>query len=184
MIDSEMWKAIPGYEGLYDASTLGRIRSVDGKITHTDRHGDRHWRSRVLSGRGVNLKTGYRVNLWRDGVKKDWLVARLVGMTFLGGPPYADWTINHKDGNRLNNNIENLEWLSLEDNIRHAFQTGLHSCQRLTILEDSEKRLVFRSMSLAGRSLGRNSGYIHNCIKRGRLAKSIAGDAYRIFVVC
>ena len=67
---------------------------------------------------------GYRVDLWKDGKPKTFLVARLVATTFLEDLIDTDMTVNHKDGNRLNNNIENLEWLSRADNIRYGFQNG------------------------------------------------------------
>ena len=100
----EIWKDIPDYEGIYQASTLGNIRTVEGKTTFSVRHGERHWKSRILKGRGDNYKTGRRVSLWKDKKCKDWLVARLVAITFLGKPE-TNLTVNHKDGNRLNNKI-------------------------------------------------------------------------------
>ena len=100
---SENWKAIPGYEGLYEASTLGRIRTAEGKTTSSRRFFKRVWKQRILKGRAVSL--------WKDGKEKDWLVARLVAMTWIDG--YCEgMTVNHKDRNRFNNNIDNLEWLS------------------------------------------------------------------------
>lgn len=108
---SENWKAIPGYEGLYEASTLGRIRTAEGKTTSSRRFFKRVWKQRILKGRGSNPRIGYRVSLWKDGKEKDWLVARLVAMTWIDG--YCEgMTVNHKDRNRFNNNIDNLEWLS------------------------------------------------------------------------
>ena len=58
----EIWKDIPNYEGIYQASNLGRIKTAPNKITYTKRHGVRHWKSRILKGRGNNnYKTGSRV---------------------------------------------------------------------------------------------------------------------------
>lgn len=81
----EQWKSIPGYEGIYEASTFGRIRTSANKLTYTERHGYRHWKQRILSGRGDNYKTGYRVVLWKDGCPKEFLVSRLVAMTWVDG---------------------------------------------------------------------------------------------------
>lgn len=83
-LPGETWKAIPGYEGIYEASDLGRVRSVDGKVTNSVRCGRRRWKGRILKTRGNSYITGYRVSLWRDKVSRDYLVARLVGITFLG----------------------------------------------------------------------------------------------------
>lgn len=162
----EIWKDIPDYENIYQASNLGRIRTNPNKTTYTTRHGIRHWKTRILKGRGNNYQTGARVNLWKNGKPKDFLVARLVAITFLGYPKDGE-TVNHKDGNRLNNNIENLEWLSLEDNIRHAFATGLMPYNKIR-LYNNKIDLIFMSMAKASLYLKRNKGYISNCLCKKR----------------
>lgn len=179
---TETWKDIPEYEGIYQASNYGNIRTVEGKVTYSKLHGIRVWKSRILKGRGDNPKTGRRVNLWKDGAHKDHLVARLVAITFLGNPPKG-FTVNHKDGNRLNNRLDNLEWLSLADNIRHGFETGLYSTQKPIQLKgnDENKTLTFRSLSQADKFLCRRSGYTSERMKRNRFTLSNAnGDVYHI----
>lgn len=173
----EIWKDIPGYEGLYEASSFGRIRSHKNKTTYTKRHGTRKWKSRIMKGRGNNITTGSRVGLWKNGVVKEFLVARLVAITFLGQPSKDANTVNHINGNRLDNNINNLEWLSLADNIRHAFDTGL-MLQRKIMLINKDCEMVFRSMSVASKYIGRNSGYISLCIKNNRNIKDINNNLY------
>lgn len=173
----EIWKDIPGYEGIYQASNYGQIRSTPGKITSNKRHGVRRWKSRTLKGRGDFAVTGRRVSLWKDGKAKDWLVARLVATAFLG-EPQDGYTVNHKDGNRLNNNIDNLEWLSVGDNIRHGFDTGLYHNQNQVILTDGETTYQFRSMAEASRFLGRAHGYISGCRKNNRMATSEDGKVF------
>lgn len=181
-MSEEIWKQIPGYEGSYDASTHGRIRTAEGKISYTERHGARHWQSRIMKGRGDNAVTGKRVGLWLNGKCKDWLVARLIAITFLGDPP-EKFTVNHKDGNRMNNNIENLEWLSVGDNIRHAFDTGLMPYKRVCLIDQNDEAVVFRSMAKAGEHIGRNNGYISLCLKRGCVAKDINDHEYKIVLI-
>ena len=179
----EIWKDIPGYEGLYQASTLGRIRTCANKVTSNARYSTRIWKSRIMKGRGDNPKTGKRVSLWRDGKPKDYLVARLVAMTFLGDPP-TDFTVNHKDGNRLNNNIENIEWLSNGDNVRHAFATGLMiRLQKEITLKDDESGVEFKfsSYSECSRFLEKNPGYVSNRIKKNK--ETMINDKGRIFHV-
>ena len=176
----ETWKDIPDYEGIYQASTFGRIRSAEGKTTFSVLHGERKWRSKILKYRGFNRQTGHRVSLWRDGSHKDWLVARLIAITFLGIPENSDMTVNHIDGNRFNNNITNLEWLSLADNIRHAFNTGLMPTQKSVYLIDSSGNVnLFRSMSRASSYLGRCHGYISGNISKGFKIESVSGEQYK-----
>ena len=66
----EIWKAIPNYEGIYEASSFGRIRTCEGKTTFTKRHGIRHWKQRILKPKGETYATGYRVSLWKNRKKK------------------------------------------------------------------------------------------------------------------
>lgn len=174
----EIWKDIPNYEGIYQASSEGEIRSVEGKTTYSKLRGERRWKSRILKGRGNNLVTGKRVNLWKDGKCKEWLVARLVAITFLGNPPEG-YTVNHKDGNRLNNCIENLEWLSRADNIRHGFNTGLYkNIQNAITLCDDKNTYNFNSHSEASRFLGRSNGYVNNALKHKRQIKDMNNRCY------
>lgn len=174
----ENWKDIPGYEGIYQASTFGNIRTVEGKTTSNKRYPVRRWKSRVLKGRGDNPKTGKRVNLWKDGKPKDWLVARLVAITFLGNPPEG-FTVNHKDGNRLNNNLDNLEWLSLADNIKHGFANGLYPTKavKLTCVNKPEV-FVFASMSDCDRFFKRHKGYTSAAIINNRWIYDAEGNVY------
>lgn len=173
----EMWKDIPGYEGLYQASTFGNIRTVEGKTTSNRLYATRRWKSRVLKGRGDNPRTGKRVSLWKDGQVKDWLVARLVAITFLGDPP-KEFTVNHKDGNRMNNNIDNLEWLSSADNIRHGFATGLYHTQKAVTLRRNGQYLTFRSMAKCDEFLGRCNGYTSNSLKKRYTVYDANGNEY------
>lgn len=178
-LSDEIWKDIPCYEGIYQASTHGRIRTVDGKTTFTKKHGIRHWKSRILKGRGNNHVTGARVSLWKDGKAKDFLVARLIALTFLGQPP-EKYTVNHKDGNRLNNHLDNLEWLSLEDNIRHGFETKLYSSQKLVVIKIAEKVVEFRSMAQCDVFLNRYKGYTSCRLKKHNSLVDSNGNIFQV----
>lgn len=124
----EEWKDIPGYEGLYQASTLGRIRSVEGKETTTTRFGGtvRHWRSRIIRQHisGTKRKDA-RVKLWKDKKEHTYLVSRLIALTWVDG--YKEGlTVDHINCNNLDNRAENLQWMTLEDNIKKAFDDGCY----------------------------------------------------------
>ena len=140
---------------------------VEGKTTSNARYSVRRWKSRVLKGRGDRYATGKRVNLYKDGKPKEFLVARLVAMTFLGLPPKG-YTVNHKDGNRLNNAIENLEWLTIGDNVRHAFETGLVHTQKPVTIKRDGITMTFRSMARLDAFLGRANGYTSGRLKNLR----------------
>lgn len=182
----EIWKDIPRYEG-YQASNLGRIRTYN-KTTYTEKHGVRHWKNRILKFKpftSPNQRSkqgmGYRVSLWKNGKEKTLLVARLVATTFLEDLIETNMTINHKNGNRLDNRVENLEWLSRSDNIKYGFENGQYK-QHETILFNDTEYHKFRSKSLAGVFLNRNHSYISNCIKNNRKIYSKDGIEYNVII--
>lgn len=109
----EIWKEIEGYEGLYEVSNLGNIRSID-RITC-----GRKQKGRVLR-QTVNKNTGYlSVGLCKNGNRKTYTVHRIVGKAFVENVDNKD-TINHINENKLDNRAENLEWLSLSENLRYG----------------------------------------------------------------
>lgn len=156
----EIWKDIPDYLG-YQVSNLGRVRTHN-KITYTKKSGERHWKDRILKPKGQTYATGYRVDLWKNGKPKSYLVARLVAFTFYEVDiNNHELTVNHIDGNRFNNNIQNLELISLADNIRHAFDTGLMPYKRVKIFNKGNKTVqIYRSISSASIAIGKYKGYI------------------------
>lgn len=172
----EIWKPIPNYEGIYEASSYGRIRTCVGKTTFTKKHGVRHWKQRVLKYKSSSYKTGFRVTLWKNGKGKDYLVARLVASAFYGE---SNLTVNHIDGNRLNNRIENIEWCSLQDNIKKGFSTGLYDSikqpVKVVVLATGEEK-TFNSCSEASKAFGHSHGYINGLI--GKKSKK-----FRVFPI-
>ena len=124
----EQWKDIPGYEGLYQASTQGSIRTCEGKTTSSARFEKRVWKQRILKQKLYKNRKGRidaRVSLWKDGIEKTWLVSRLVAITWCDGY-LQGLTVNHKNGNPLDNSADNLEWLTRAENIKHGFREGLY----------------------------------------------------------
>lgn len=181
---SEEWKAIPGFEGLYDASSLGRIRSTPGKTTSNARYPIRVWRSRIMktkAQKGLH-RHDQRVTLWKDGKAADYLVARLVAMAWIGVPD--DYlTVNHINGNYLDNRPENLEWVSLPENIKHGFSSGLYASIEIPVVLVSNKgeSFTFQSMSSAAQFLGHGRQYISDRLAKGyATANSANGTVYEI----
>lgn len=179
----EQWRDIPGYENIYQASDQGEIRSCEGKVTWDARHGKRLWKQRVLKQKFTRNKKGRtdaRVNLWKDGYERTLLVSRLVAMTWCEG--YREgMTVNHINGNPLDNRAENLEWVSLRENIVKGFKEGLYSSQQSpVVLSDNRVSFEFDSQADANRFLGRSHGYINTCLKRNKPIISINGKRYEL----
>ena len=168
----EQWKEIPNYEGIYEASNYGRIRTKYGKTTYTEKHGVRVWKQRVLKTKVQKRKcsdfSDERVMLWKDGISRTWLVSRLIALTWCKG--YKDGlTVNHIDGNPMNNHASNLEWISHKANITKGFEDGLYSTQLPCELVDScGNKVVFKSRSSASRFLGRTNSYVATALLRKR----------------
>lgn len=111
----EIWKPIKGYEGFYEASSLGKIRSLDRIAYNSGIRKQCHIKGRILSLCAAN--NGYVVvNL----CKKTVLVHRAVYSAFYGEIPKG-MDINHKNGNRHDNKMGNLEICTRSENIRHSF---------------------------------------------------------------
>lgn len=171
-MEKEIWKDIPDYNG-YQVSNLGRVRTYN-KITYTKKRGERHWKDRILKFKekvpkkhskhqGVQGK-GYAVDLWKNGKNKTFLVSRLVAFTFYGKDINdRNLTVDHIDGNRLNNNIENLDIVTLKENIIRSYKTGLHNShtkQIILINKKTKEQKIIYSMSEASRTINKNDGYI------------------------
>lgn len=178
----EVWKDIPDYEGIYQASNTGLIRSTPNKTTSNKRFDKRVWKTRILKHKHPvqRKRQDPRVTLWKDGKSRDYLVSRLIAITWVDG--YSpELTVNHIDGNPNNNACANLEWVTRSENITKGFETGLYaSVQKPIELKNADGVFVFASMAEASRFLGRNHGYIHNCLRRNTAAKDTCGNQYEI----
>jgi hypothetical protein len=166
----EIWKDIPGFESLYQASNLGRIRSAPGKTTSSAKFEKRVWQVRILKPKNQRRKAtdrvDSRVELWKNGKHKTYLVARLVALAWC--PGYFDGaTVNHIDGNPQNNNANNLEWVSLKENISKGFDAGLYPCKKVTLYIDGMP-MKFRSCSEASKAINRSKSYVSTAIYNNR----------------
>lgn len=120
----EIWKPIPGYEAFYEASTLGRIRSLDRQILRSDGV------IRPLKGRVLKQTpmSGYLMVSLSVSAKRDvQLVHRLVASAFCEQPEGC-FVINHLDADKSNNRPENLEWTTSKANTAHAVSLNLMNC--------------------------------------------------------
>lgn len=117
------WLPVVGYEDCYEVSSDGLVRSLDRYVRNNKRSRDYMKRGRELKPQ-VNTSGYHAVHLCKDGNEKRFLVHRLVLSVFVSSPPFKGCVANHKDSNRTNNNVDNLEWCTVTENNRHAIKHG------------------------------------------------------------
>lgn len=132
----EIWKDIKGYEGLYIVSNLGNIKSLDRLIICRNNHLRKIY-GRVLKQFKINSGY-YTIKLWTSNKFKQILVHRLVAETFIPNPNCLP-EVNHKDGNKENNCINNLEWVTKSENVQHAVNNNLTKNQKFVVSANNKK---------------------------------------------
>lgn len=127
----EIWKDIRGFEGIYQISNLGNVRSItrDVFINHPTKPHYRHIKGKPLSA--IRDKDGYLViSLFKKGKEKNVKIHRLVAEAFIENNDNLP-QVNHKDGNKENNIVSNLEWCSNLYNQLHAYRIGLKKTKQI-----------------------------------------------------
>lgn len=127
-MEKEVFRDVLGYEGLYQVSNYGRVKSLERKNIFycglRKEHLERPTKEKFLNYNKSNR--GYlQVCLTKNGKSKTYTVHRLVAKAFLPNLKNKK-QVNHIDGNKENNNIDNLEWVTSSENNKHAFITGLN----------------------------------------------------------
>lgn len=158
-----IFKSIRGYEGLYVVNNLGEVYSCE-KTTSDGKHLQR------MKLKGGCYSNKYKfVCLRKDGVNKNHSVHRLVAEAFIPNPSNLS-DVNHKDGNKQNNHVSNLEWCCRSANLKHALDIGLVASQckirrKVTITND-ERTIKFESMKDCAEFFGFKKGWLQNRIRK------------------
>lgn len=159
----EIWKDIKEYEGLYQVSNIGNVKSLE-----RERWNGYNWiinKERILKP-GVS-KCGYlQVNLYKDRKHKMLRVHRLVLMTFAPINNMDKLEVNHKDENKQNNNLDNLEWCDKKYNNNYGTRTQ-KTAKPVVQLDTKTNKVVnvYRSSMEAKRQTEFNQGAITQCCK-------------------
>lgn len=137
----EKWKDIIGYESKYQISNLGRVKSLERKINCNN--GFRIVKEKILK---QNIVNGYfRIQLGLNG--KSFLVHRLVAINFIGLDSNKEF-VNHINGNKLDNNVDNLEWCTQSENQIHAYKIGLQKINIDALIEKNTKKIIDTSTGI------------------------------------
>lgn len=154
----EEWKDIPGYEGMYQVSSFGRVKSV--RKFRKGKHGcNIALEEKIIRPFVKNKKYNYlRVSITKDGKATKYSVHRLVAMAFIPNPNNLP-QVNHKDENKENNRVDNLEWCDGKYNINYGTareritKTQMETMSTMKKVQCIETGVIYKSIKDAGRKL-------------------------------
>ena len=169
MNKKEIWKDIKNYEGLYQISSYGRVKSLERK----DGIG-RNIKERILKP-GINTKKYFFISLSKNNNQKTYVIHRLVALHFIPNSLNKP-QVNHIDSDKSNNYIDNLEWCTHSENIQHAWKNGLCENVRKTASINGKKYcskkvkcietgIIYISVNEASRQTGFNRTNIAACCR-------------------
>lgn len=146
--EGEEIRNVVGYEGEYGVTSHGRLYGFKS----------RKWLKPRTNYRGYHI-----IRLLKDKIPHEHTVHRLVGYAFIPNPQGKP-QINHKDGNKLNNHVDNLEWVTATENMQHCYELGLNKCLKLSAAEKKEIQELYASGAYSLTKLGERYGVSHQNI--------------------
>lgn len=170
MKQSEEWKPIPGFEGMYEVSTWGRVKSY--------LYSKRYKTSERILSPGKNNKGYYFVTLCKDNKKKKCTIHRLVAEAFIFNPSNFP-QVNHKDEHKENNCVSNLEWCDCSYNNSYGtkLQRAAEKCSKSVVQLDKNGVFIaeYKSTQEASRVTSISQGNISSCCNHKYRHKSAGG---------
>ena len=118
----EIWRDIEGYEGIYQVSNFGKVKRLEKEV-HKNIKGQACaclYKEKIMKLSNHNRNGYLKINLNNCNISKTYQIHRLVAQAFIPNLNKLP-QVNHKDGNKKNNKVENLEWVSVSDNHKHAY---------------------------------------------------------------
>ena len=135
----ETWKDIKGFEGHYQVSSIGNVKNI---------------RTNSPLKKCKENSGYYVVYLSKVGKSKRFFIHRLIAESFVENKENKPF-VNHIDGNKENNDISNLEWVTTAENNSHSVRTGLNDCRcGIALLENGEEKIRFNSITEAAKYFG------------------------------
>lgn len=167
----EEWRAIEGYEGLYEVSSLGRVRSIPKKHSYPKSTDG------ILSP--STRRSRYKqVTLCKEGKTKAVSIHRLVAFAFLGKPKDNELEVNHIDEDPSNNEASNLEWVTPRQNLEHSnvinkmIAAATKAKEKPVLMYDKKGNFIceFESATIAAKSIGSFQQNVSSCCKNWGLS--------------
>lgn len=178
----EIWEDVPKFEGYYQVSNLGNVRSVERTIKYKDGRTYNYPSKYLKQRKDANgyLQVGFNVN----GSFSNHRTHRLVAETFLTKPKIDLISVNHIDGVKINNKLDNLEWVTYSENTRKGYDMGLfeksreaarerlknntYQCKKVEVtFKDIGTSKKFKSAREASRYINRSQNYFTQLLRIG-----------------
>jgi len=166
-LDGEVWKDIPGFECFYQISNKGRVKSLPRERKHNLWGSIFYDRERVMRQRLGNHGY-YSAMLTKNGIKKTFQTHRLIAEAFIPNPKKLP-AVNHKNGIKHDNLLDNLEWVSTRENVSHYYQNNHKSSRYIGVSWNKERRKWTATICING-----DQKYLGLFIKEK--------DAYRAYI--